>query len=342
MKLLNKSSIKYKLLTKDELIINLDRLSRFKLPDYSFNRVYTDIITKCLISPKYSKDEIEKSDADYIAAITEKIWNDSVKKIYKNNTENNIALSALQIIIKNTFKNISPRTECLINSELNINPILNDLDYNKSPFNLKFLIKVNSDISDKKELTTENLNKLCKKYGFYYPVKKLLIVEGITEEILLPAFAKKSDNDFDKNGIYVQSAGGKSKSPALYLKLKDKLKIPVILLFDSDAKEICSNLSKMLLKKDKYIIIEKGEFEDILSENIIKRTLNSEYEPATQLILDDLRIHNKMCKNIEEFYRSRHLGEFKKSKFAKLIASNIKYQTDITKEIKEILSEILW
>ena len=123
--------------------------------------------------------------------------------------------------------------------------------------------------------------------------------------------------------------------------MKEKVKIPIILLFDSDAIEICNVLNKTLLNKDKIIIITQGEFEDILSLNLIKRTLNTEYEPASKLLIDDLRVVNKMCDNIELFYRTRHLGEFKKSKFSKIIAENIKYETDITEEIKNIIFSII-
>ena len=164
---------------------------------------------------------------------------------------------------------------------------------------------------------------------------------GITEEILLPVFANKLDSNFDELGIYILGAGGKSKSPSLYLKLRDKLKIPVILLFDSDAKEICEVLNKSLLKKDKTILIEQGEFEDILSLNTIKRSLNTEYKPATPLQIDELRIKDKMCDNIDLFYKTRHLGEYKKSKVAKIIAENIKYDTDISIEIKKIIKMII-
>ena len=174
-----------------------------------------------------------------------------------------------------------------------------------------------------------------------FPVKKLIIVEGITEEILLPVFAKKLKHNFNNEGIYILGAGGKSKSPALYIKMKDKVKIPIVLLFDNDAAEICELLKDNLDAKDKIIIISKGEFEDILSINLIKRSLNNEYEPATPALIDDLRIHEKMCENIEEFYKSRHLGEFKKSKLSKIIAENIKYETDITEEIKNIIFSVI-
>ena len=341
MNLLKANSVKYKLLSFNELVISLDRLSRFKFPEYSFFRVFSDILSKCLISPKYSKEEIEALDRKYIAQLVEEIWNKSVETTCKASVSNDIPLTVLKLTIEKTFRNISKDTQILINTDLNISPILEQLDYDSAVINLKFLIKSNQVLSKKKELTFSDITEMREKYNLCFPVEKLLIVEGITEEILLPVFADKLGHNFLKEGIYILGAGGKSKSPSLYMKIKDKLSIPIVLLFDSDAKEICTILEKQLLKKDKYILIENGEFEDILSLNLIKRTLNKEYEPASQLTVEDLRLHQRMCYNIEEFYRTRHLGEYKKSKVAKLLAENIKYENDITEETKKILSLIL-
>lgn len=336
-----KSSVKYKLLSFDELVINLDRLSRFKLPEDSFNRVFISVLQKCLIQPQYSKIEIENLDAKYLSALVKEIWNNSVKKCCNENKNNDNCNKALKLIIENSFKNIDKRTKILINTKLNISPILNKLTYNNSVFNLQFLIKVNEKYNKDTQLTFESLIQLRNKYNLKYPISKILIVEGITEEILLPVFANKLNYNFDKYGIYILGAGGKSKSPALYLKLKNKVNIPITLLFDADASEICNNLNKTIVKKDKSILISEGEFEDILSLNLIKRSLNNEYEPITPIIKDDLLIYSNMCENIEHFYRSRHLGEFKKAKLSKILAQNVKYKTDITKEIKNLIQNII-
>lgn len=333
---------KYKLLTFDELVINLDRLSRFKLPDLSFKRVFFDIINKCLISPKYSKNELESADFNLISHIVQKIWNDSVSKFscqYPKAPD--IALNTLRYLINYTFKNLNENTKILLNTDLLFSPVLKNINYDNAVYNLKFLIKADNEIKSIDNINLTNLKRIRNKYGLYYPLEKVLIVEGITEEILLPVFAEKINHNFSKEGIYILGAGGKSKSPALYLKLKEKLNLPLILLFDSDAFEICSNLNNILLKKDKYILIEKGEFEDILSPNLIKRTLNNQYQPASPLLIKDLKRYDKMCDNIEFFFKSRHLGEFKKSSFAKLLASNIKYHTDSSEDIKKILLSIL-
>lgn len=327
-------NFKFKYLTFDELVISLDRLSRFKPPEESYSRVFTDILTKCLISPKYSKNDIELLSADKISKLVEIIWNDSVEKLFNEKRKKSYS-KILNFLVKETFKNIDEKTKTLINTNLNIDLLLKNIEYETAPINLKFLIKCHK-LKSKKEILEES-----KKNNLLFPIRKLVIVEGVTEEILLPVFADKTGNNFDKNGIFILGAGGKSKSPSLYTKLKDKLNIPVILLFDNDAKEICNLLDKNLLNKDKSIIIQEGEFEDILSKNLIKRALNNEYEIATPILISDLSISNRMCENIQLFYRTRHLGEYKKSKVSKIIAKNIKYKTDITQEVRDILRQIL-
>lgn len=324
--------LKYKLLSFDELTVNLDRLSRFKLPEESFTRVFHGIILKYLISPKYSKSEIELLKPKYISDIVKTIWNESVKASYscKNiKHEKNV----LKELINTTFKNTDKRTQTYIDTKLDIKPVLLNLNYDECCFNLKFLIKAYT--------SNENYENLRKKFSLKLPIKKLLIVEGVTEEILLPVFAKKLNRDFDKEGIFILGAGGKSKSPTLYMKMKNKLKIPVIFLFDADAQEVYKVLKENILKKDFIIMINNGEFEDILSKNLIKRSLNNEYLPATPISIAELRKNKKMCLNIEEFYKSRKLGEFKKSKMSKIIAKNVKYNSDITSEIKNIVYNII-
>ncbi len=336
---LNKS-IKYKYLTLDELLINLDRLSRFKLPEESYNRVFTSVILKCLISPKYTKREIEALPPAMISSFVKEIWNKSVENIFGKQKIENIPYKALKILADRTYNNINEKTKTLIKTELKFSEILSSLSYDDCPLNLKFLIKVNEEIKSN-HFCFKDLINLRNNYNLKFPVSRLIIVEGITEEILLPVFADKLNCNFDKNGIFILGAGGKSKSPALYCLLKDKLKIPVTILFDADACDIAEILKTNLLNKDKSILIQKGEFEDILSVNLIKRSLNKEYEPATPIVKSELCYSKRMCKNIEDFYRTRHLGEFKKSKLSKIIAKNVKYETDITNDIKILFKLML-
>jgi len=335
-----KKDIKYKLLTLDELIISLDRLSRFKPPEESYNRVFSEILVKCLVYPQFSLNEIKNLDGDTISKLVSIIWNSSVKKLFdnfENNFNTQFALKSLSII---PFKNIDTRTKKMLNTKLVLSPILEKINYETAPLNLKFLIRINKDFDNSKKLNQLELLNYSNRNNLRYPITKLIIVEGITEEILLPVFASKLNYNFDSNGIFILGAGGKSKSPTLYMKLKDSLTIPVILLFDKDAFEICNMLNENILKKDKIILLEKGEFEDIISINLIKRTLNNEYNLVSPAKKNDLIIFDKMADNLDNFYRTRKIGEFKKAKFSKLLTQNIKYNTDITIDIKNLVTEL--
>ena len=127
--------IKFKFLTKNELFINLDRLSRFKHPEESYFRVFSGIILKNLITPKYSLHDIEKMDENELCRIVSLIWNKSVENIYgKNNKETNF--NVLKWLCEYTFKNIDKKTKRFINAKLNINQILEDLNENSLPINL--------------------------------------------------------------------------------------------------------------------------------------------------------------------------------------------------------------
>lgn len=329
------SELKYKLLTIDELIINLDRLTRFKLPEESFFRVFSSVILKCLLQPSLSKNDIEKLPAEVISQIVCEIWNKSVISLFNLPSGYGEDFNILSFLANYSFCNIDEFTTKLINTPLFVKPVLSSLVFENVSSNLKFLIK-SANLTSETEITE------CRQINaLKFPIRKLVIVEGITEEILLPVFAKKVGYDFDKLGIYISGAGGKSKSPSLYFKLKNNLKIPVALLFDNDAKEIAEVLKNSLLPKDEVFVIQEGEFEDIISLNLIKRTLNKVYEPASFVNLAELRESKRMTDNIAAFYRTRHLGEFKKSAFSKIIAENIKYNTDISNEINELIFKLV-
>lgn len=47
-----------------------------------------------------------------------------------------------------------------------------------------------------------------------------------------------------------------------------------------------------------------------------------------------------MTKTLSEFYRLHELGDFQKADFAKELAQNLKYETDLTDEIKQIVDRI--
>ena len=173
-----------------------------------------------------------------------------------------------------------------------------------------------------------------------FPVEKVIIVEGATEEILLPEFGKICGYDFDKEGIYVLSAGGKNQVVKMYYKLVEDLKLPIFVLLDKDAKENLDEITPRLRKIDRIHLLECGEFEDLLPQSLIDRTIEYEFSNISIIENDLLNSKEPRTKVLEEFFRTRGMHEFKKAEFAGMIKNHIKSKSDVSPEIVRIIDEI--
>ena len=67
--------MKYKKLTSDQILISIDRLTRFKFTKEKYLRVYTDIILSCLTEPKIRKSELLNWDYKKIRDLATEIFN---------------------------------------------------------------------------------------------------------------------------------------------------------------------------------------------------------------------------------------------------------------------------
>ena len=71
--------MKYKKLTKDQILISIDRLTRFKKTRDKYLRVFTDIMMSNLIEPKLKKSDIEKMDYKELTQHVCEIFNSSLE-----------------------------------------------------------------------------------------------------------------------------------------------------------------------------------------------------------------------------------------------------------------------
>ena len=71
--------IKIKPLTKDQLIISIDRLTRFKNTEVKYLRVFKEIILSNLILPKFKKQELDGIDYTVLRNFAERIINYSLE-----------------------------------------------------------------------------------------------------------------------------------------------------------------------------------------------------------------------------------------------------------------------
>lgn len=366
---------KIKPLTKSQIKFFLDRLTRFKSTEDKYLRVFKEIIISNLIYPKYTKKKLDLMDYDELKNITENIFNLSIRALNSSSCHAELVdkgnCRIKEAYVPVCFSSASYRCSLLdrsrnkfwmtnagISGDFSINKKL--LEYEKSVFifdeNVEKLLRNKIDyksavtLFNDKDLAfnlkwlkslADNVNQIENRVnlGLKFPLEKIIIVEGITEEILLPKFAKLCGCDFDKEGINLIAAGGKNPVVKLFYKFADILKLPVFILLDSDAEESFNLIKHKLRENDRVYVLKSGEFEDILPLNLIKRTLNRYFRNYFSVKLEDLRKDMPMVQILTELFREKGL-EFKKAEFASLIGGNIRDLKDISEEIKEIISSL--
>lgn len=320
---------KVKPLTKSQIIISIDRLTRFKNTETKYLRVFKDILTQNLIEPKFKKTDLEKMDYSELRNWAEFVINYSLEMAGLT-LENDYLINQRLLNYENSVFENNKNVQELLNNKINYKACLSYID-EKSPKNLLWLknLEISSDI--RKSRFDNSLR---------FPVEKVVIAEGATEETLLPEFAKRCGYDFDKEGIYVLSAGGKNQVVKLYYQLVESLKLPIFVLLDKDAKENLEEIRPKLRDIDKIHLLDCGEFEDLLPIKLVERTLDYELKNISMLEKEKLNEDIPRVKFLEEVFKTRGMHEFKKVEFAQMVKKNIKHEEDISPEVVEIIDEI--
>lgn len=320
---------KVKPLTKSQIIISIDRLTRFKNTETKYLRVFKDILTQNLIEPKFKKTDLEKMDYSELRNWAEFVINYSLEMAGLT-LENDYLINQRLLNYENSVFENNKNVQELLNNKINYKACLSYID-EKSPKNLLWLknLEISSDI--RKSRFDNSLR---------FPVEKVVIVEGATEETLLPEFAKRCGYDFDKEGIYILSAGGKNQVVKLYYQLVESLKLPIFVLLDKDAKENLEEIQPKLRDIDKIHLLDCGEFEDLLPIKLVERTLDYELKNISMLEKEKLNEDIPRVKFLEEVFKTRGMHEFKKVEFAQMVKKNIKHEEDISPEVVEIIDEI--
>lgn len=334
--------MKYKKLTKEQIIISLDRLTRFKNTREKYLRVFSDILISSMIEPKLRKSDIENMDYSLISQYVSEIFNGSI-----DNINNNIYINNYLKDYENTVFINDEETQKLLNNNINYIEALKIIPED-CPVNLKWLKEMSVLLNSFQHLTTMELQQQATKIPkqvrndkkLKFPIEEVILVEGITEEILLPVFAKFLGYDFYAHGIQVIAAGGKNQVVKMYYKLSQELRIPIFVLLDKDAEDNIKQIKPRLRKNDRIHLVSCGEFEDLLPKNLITKTVNAHFENFLAISEEDLNQDLPTAKILEELFKTQGLHEFKKAEFAKLIMEQIKSDADVSQEIRAIIDEI--
>lgn len=170
--------------------------------------------------------------------------------------------------------------------------------------------------------------------------KLIILVEGPTEKILLPVFAKAAGLDFNEHCIKVISSGGKNRIIRIYKIISLEVDIPVLMLFDSDAEKMINSNIDILKDTDDAYVISKGEFEDILPEELIYQALNDQYRLIGGVSPSEIKGKNHKTQVLTDLYRTKGFGDFKKAEFAHILVGYIKNESDLSEELKDIVEVI--
>ena len=320
---------KVKPLTKSQIIISIDRLTRFKNTETKYLRVFKDILTQNLIEPKFKKTDLEKMAYSELRNWAEFVINYSLESAGLTLDSDYLINQRLFDYENSLFEN-NENVQELLKNKINYRACLNYIDEN-SPKNLLWLKNLE---------TSSDIRKSRFDNSLRFPVEKVVIAEGATEETLLPEFAKRCGYDFDKEGIYVLSAGGKNQVVKLFYRLVESLKLPIFVLLDKDAKENLEEIQPRLRDIDKIHLLDCGEFEDLLPIKLVERTLDYELKNISMLEKEKLNEDVPRVKFLEEVFKTRGMHEFKKVEFAQMVKKNIKSDEDISPEVVEIIDEI--
>ena len=186
---------KIKPMGREQLLISFDRLTRFKEPELCYIRVFTDIITSNLIEPKFKKFELEQMSCEDLRNLAQKIINISLDELFPNAPiDPDFTINKRILDYEKSVFKISDKFIPLLDNKINYSKAVELID-ETNVFNLRWLKSLSNAPA-----TPQN------RQANLYPVEKVLLVEGITEEILMPEFAKILGKSFKENGIFILSA----------------------------------------------------------------------------------------------------------------------------------------
>lgn len=284
------------------------------------------MILSNVIEPKFKRKDLDEMEYSTLKDLAETVFNLSISSLSSVVVGTHIINEKL-FNYENKVFNLNEEINKLLDNKINYDLAITLIQEENSPKNLIWLKSLINNESIREEKSIR------------FPIEKVVITEGITEEILLPVFAEHLGLNFDKNGIQVISAGGKNQVVKLVYTLANQLKLPMFILLDNDAKENYEQILPKLREFDKIYLLSHGEFEDILQKELIIKTLN-DYFKNLNIIEDNEFEDERMVKNLEEIFKKKGFHEFKKAEFAQLVKNHISSDEDLSDEIKLIIEEL--
>jgi hypothetical protein len=173
---------------------------------------------------------------------------------------------------------------------------------------------------------------------------RVVLVEGATEQILLPHFARCLHAGWNERAILVHPVGGANQLTRRYPTLRSKVKIPVDCVLDGDVESQAQVMAAQVKNGDRLFIL-KGTIEEEFPRELIIDLTNAYYaEFGGEAIYADVTAadligeSNQEC--LERLWRKRNRGTFDKIGFARVMAENVSDTAKIPSSIKELIGNL--
>ena len=168
----------------------------------------------------------------------------------------------------------------------------------------------------------------------------VVLVEGQSELIVLPHFARLSGKPLEKIGALVIASGGAQQVVRRYLTLKDVLNIPIVCVFDGDAEDTSSILEEAMRDCDGLVCLEARELEDCYSYEQLLKILNRQLllsgQTLSSMTFDIPRLGPRK-QALRKLFRERGLGDFDKIAFAKSTVDLAQSSEDVPQEMIKVI-----
>lgn len=175
--------------------------------------------------------------------------------------------------------------------------------------------------------------------------KRLLLVEGATEQILLPHFAECIASDWNERAVLVIPAGGANQVVRRYPVLRTQLKLPIDCLLDGDVYSHAQLVANQLKQGDRLYVLESGAIEEAFPRDQIVDLVNAYFDTSgvglifTPVTLQELDSATNQ-ESMEKLWRKRNRGSFDKTGFAKVVAESITTAGQIPAEIRNLINDL--
>ncbi len=177
-------------------------------------------------------------------------------------------------------------------------------------------------------------------------IHTLVLVEGMTEEVLLPALLNIAGAS---NGIRVQSCGGKTAMLSHYQRIRPWFSGRIRLVLDADATDIDTPLQKSLHPQDALYLIPQGAIEDCYELPLFLNAINQVRQGFSPLGAEDFQdwcATQKVSKRsrsqvYHRFWVAHGLEGFDKTFLAHRIADALKRDSQALEKLPKGLLALL-